>query len=266
MSTRMGGIASVESGLGSSSQERRKPISAAGAKFAEEKEQEKLQRASSTRILITDNQKKKYQEAFDQMDANGNGLLESDEIYTALRYIGIPVTADELDYMLSNVKHDDAIGMTFDEFVHMMDQAEVGFQMVQGKGQSLGGLLKGNMKKVAQYKSKHAEELARRNEIRHKTTDDGLDNFLKQNPNVCARCHTRFEADKNGDSACEYHPKFGVTEGSSTDNHNQRIKYPCCGRIQVGLSPVYEVAPGCCKGRHYTPAEYKKDPSLHIKK
>mmetsp|Transcript_8660 Transcript_8660/g.22542 ORF Transcript_8660/g.22542 Transcript_8660/m.22542 type:complete len:123 (-) Transcript_8660:1224-1592(-) len=43
--------------------------------------------------------------ASEAIDENKNGLLESDEIYNALRYCGIRLSADELDYMLTSVKH-----------------------------------------------------------------------------------------------------------------------------------------------------------------
>lgn len=62
MSTRAGGIGQIDSGLGGGVA--RKPISKLGDQFAEQREQEKLERAASTRILITADQRKKFQEAF----------------------------------------------------------------------------------------------------------------------------------------------------------------------------------------------------------
>src|SRR6056300_990355 len=36
----------------------------------------------------------------------------------------------------------------------------------------------------------------------------------------------------------------------------------CCDRTQIGLSPVLQEALGCCSGKHVTPQQLQKDPSL----
>jgi len=67
--------------VGYQPEERRKPVSGLGAKFAAQREAEKVAHANATRIHITAEQKAKFAEAFEAIDENKNGLLESDEIY-----------------------------------------------------------------------------------------------------------------------------------------------------------------------------------------
>mmetsp|Transcript_8660 Transcript_8660/g.22539 ORF Transcript_8660/g.22539 Transcript_8660/m.22539 type:complete len:169 (-) Transcript_8660:707-1213(-) len=157
--------------------------------------------------------------------------------------------------------------MTLEEFTDMMHQAELGFTLGGGKSgmPSLGGMLQKNMKKVLKYKSKEAEALAIRNEIAHKQQDGGdmLDDFLsKENAHVCARCHSKYDPDDNREGSCTYHKQQGKTSGNNVENHQQTIIFPCCNRVQIGLSPVCQEAKGCCIGRHVTPEQVKANPSL----
>mmetsp|Transcript_6296 Transcript_6296/g.15262 ORF Transcript_6296/g.15262 Transcript_6296/m.15262 type:complete len:240 (+) Transcript_6296:2932-3651(+) len=133
--------------------------------------------------------------------------------------------------MLNAVKHDDAIGMTLEEFTDMMHQAELGFTLGGGKSglPSLGGMLQKNMKKVLKYKSKEAEALAIRNEIAHKKQDGGdmLDSFLsKENAQICARCHSKYDPGENKEGCCTYHKQQGKTSGSNVENHQQTVVFP----------------------------------------
>mmetsp|Transcript_10247 Transcript_10247/g.24022 ORF Transcript_10247/g.24022 Transcript_10247/m.24022 type:complete len:408 (-) Transcript_10247:745-1968(-) len=77
--SRVGALGSIS--VGYQAEERRKPVSGLGAQFAAQREAEKIVHANATRIHITAAQKAKFAEAFDAIDENKNGLLESDEIY-----------------------------------------------------------------------------------------------------------------------------------------------------------------------------------------
>ncbi|CAM9399961.1 unnamed protein product [Ascophyllum nodosum] len=74
---------------------------------------------------LTEEEMEDYKEAFSNFDKDGNGNIDEGELGVVMRSLGYSPTNQQLKDMMARVDLDNSGGISFDEFVTMMQLGEV---------------------------------------------------------------------------------------------------------------------------------------------
>jgi len=201
------------------------------------------------RTMLKPSKRLEFEEAFGRIDSNGDGRLQKEEIQAVLQFLRLPHSVTHVDQFFENCsERGKNEGLDLPEFLDMMANHDLG---VSHSGLAEAVVANSNRIK-SQYRTQFSAVLAERNAVKHKrrdVDDDALAAFLAKEDTVCVRCGKKYESLENSASACQYHPEKGISH-TGVKNHLDRVKYPCCGRQQIGTSPVLTEAAGCKRGYH----------------
>eukprot|EP00752_Nemacystus_decipiens_P018393 g16496.t1 len=81
--------------------------------------------AAKTTKELSDEEIEDYKEAFSNFDKDGNGNIDEGELGVVMRSLGYSPTNQQLKEMMAKVDTDGSGGISFDEFVAMMQLGEV---------------------------------------------------------------------------------------------------------------------------------------------